>query len=66
MSSNNYCISIENLNDLREPNTCPWIGRTVYHVHAVNDVINKISIIFVCLMYLFCILTYVYHRKLNK
>jgi hypothetical protein len=50
---NQTCVFIENITDIQ---SCPWIGRDVYHQNVVNDIINKVCAVFVCILYLFCIL----------
>jgi len=64
-SSEQYCVSIKNLIESQSSDTCPWIGRDVYRYNEINDVINKICVVFICLLYLFCILHFVF-INLNK
>lgn len=58
-SSKQYCVFMKNLIESQPSGTCPWIGESIYRAQVVNDVINKMFIIFVCILYLFCIMHYV-------
>lgn len=68
---NQYCIFMENLTisdscPWINCDTCPWFGRDVYHQNVINDVINKVCTVFVCILYLFCILYSVFYKLLDK
>ncbi len=59
------CLLTENVMGNLRSNNCLWVGHHVYRNNVVNDIINKICIVFVCFMYLICILYSVF-RKYNK
>ena len=66
-SSDQYCVFMKNLIESQNSDTCPWLGWRVYRHNEINDVINKICIVFVCLLYLFCVLfVYIDINKKNK
>ena len=68
---NQYCVSMENLTlsdtcPWISQDICPWIGRDVYRQNVINDVINKVCLVFICILYLFCILYSVFCKLLYK
>jgi hypothetical protein len=62
MSLNQSCVFIEKFIEAQTSNSCHWTGLGVYRQNVINDAVNKMCIVFVCLLYLVCILYSVFRK----
>ena len=60
--TNQSCVFIEKLIEIQTSDTCPWVGLHIYRQNVINDVVNKMCIVFVCLLYLVCILYSIFRK----